>query len=520
MLSKNSSASKIERWMRRARPKSTAMSWALLFAAALVAVDAARPWRFGSIEPVEAIASAQSLPSPAGQAPASAGGSASVEIQLSQPAPGGARRAVKCAPCDTCKDCESRIAAALKDLEARIDKDRKDAEDRLDKWMDTCKWILELVIALAGIVFPAIGGIAAYLNVKTVRDDAKDLLDKVEKRTKEIEKESRLRLDELVAQGKAQLDQYQQNFPQFTAMDERVQALMGEMERRMPREEDWNNVDSFRKLSEADRQYILDSEVPVAAMSVFNLGNSPKLRPRLSAIYAVFARFYLGRYQTPAGGSESDFWRAVSYADRVIHLDPGDSGGYRLRGAIHLARYERLSKAALPADANAREQSLNSAELDLSEAIRKGTADYVDAGAYYNQALVRYYRGDIEGAIQVSRQLLGLESKLSRLHREKYLPSIYVNLASFLAMLAERAKKQNQQEAERQFGIQAVEAVARGVENFKKTEMQDRGLSRLKELLGSELDSDQELNRLEQAYRKQLEDMLRSDTADGAQGPT
>jgi tetratricopeptide (TPR) repeat protein len=218
-----------------------------------------------------------------------------------------------------------------------------------------------------------------------------------------------------------------------------------------------------------------------------------------------------------AEDSESDFLRAVSYAGRVIDLNPDGGAGYRLRGAIHLARYERLAKASPPAGASALEQSLAKAELDLSEAIQKGTAESVDAGAYYNQALVRYYRGDIEGAVRVSRQLLGLESKISRLQREKYLPSIYVNLGSFLAKLAKRAAEENQLDAVRQFSSQAVEAIARGVEDFKKTEMQDGGLARLKELLRSELDSNQELNGLGQTYRDQLEVLLGGGAANGSQ---
>lgn len=488
------------------------------------------------------------------------GGSTSVHVRVSTPLPNGGHAGGD-SQCDCCKDCEGKLNETRKDLEARIEADRKDAEGRIDKWMDTSKWILALVIGLAGIVYPVFGGFAAYVNIKAVRDDAKDMLAEVRKRMEEIEQKYsdglaaareaarneaqnqaelyRKGIDELERkhqqvlkdasdEAKRQLEavrkdseefvqQYQQNFPEFTAMEERLLRLMREMERRMPSEEDWNNDDSFRKLSEADRQYILDSELPVAAMSVFNFDKSSKLKPRLSSIYAVFARFYLGRYGTLTGDSESDFWRAVSYAGRAIDLDPEGSAGYRLRGAIHLARYERLSKASPPASADVLEKSLTAAELDLSQAIQKGTAESVDAGAYYNQALVRYYRGDIEGAIRVSRQLLGLESKVSRLHREKYLPGIYVNLGSFLAMLAERAAKENQPEAVRQFGSQAVEAIVLGAEDLKKTEVQDEGLARLKGLLRSELDSDQELSRLGQTYRAQLDALLRGGATGGVQ---
>jgi len=454
----------------------------------------------------------QSGGSPAGNP----GGNTSVHVRVLTPSPNG-QHAGGNSQCDCCNDCEGKVNEAKKDLEARIEADRKEAEGRIDKWMDTCKWILELVIGLAAIVYPVVGGIAAYVNVKAVHDEAKDMLAKIDKEREEIKRNAELTLEGLMAQNKAQLDWFKENLPEFAAMEEQLLLRMREMERRMPSEEDWNSDDSFRKLSEADRQYILDSELVVAAMSVFNLGKSPKLRPRLSSIYAIFARFYLGRYRTSTGGSESDFWRAVSYADRVIDLNREGSAGYRLRGAIHLARYERLSKASPPADAAALEQSLTAAEPDLSDAIQKGTAESVDAGAYYNQALVRYYRGDVEGAIRVSRQLLGLESKISRIHREKYLPSIYVNLGSFLAMLVERAAKENQLEAARQFSSQAVEAIAAGVEDFKKTEVQDGGLAILKGLLRSELDSDQELSRLGQTYRAQLDALLQGGAASGVQ---
>jgi hypothetical protein len=396
------------------------------------------------------------------------------------------------------EEIEARVNDAKKDLEARNDEDWKHANERIAEKTDGSQQLLDKLITLVS-VYTVFLGFAALFTLKNARDEAKEQVETIRKQADE------------------NVQKYQQNFPEFTGMHERVQQLMREMERRLPSEEDWNNDDSFRKLSEADRQYIVDSELTVAAMSIFDFGKSPKLKPRLSSIYAVFARFYIGRYRTLAEDSESDFLRAVSYAGRVIDLNPDGGAGYRLRGAIHLARYERLAKASPPAGASALEQSLAKAELDLSEAIQKGTAESVDAGAYYNQALVRYYRGDIEGAVRVSRQLLGLESKISRLQREKYLPSIYVNLGSFLAKLAKRAAEENQLDAVRQFSSQAVEAIARGVEDFKKTEMQDGGLARLKELLRSELDSNQELNGLGQTYRDQLEVLLGGGAANGSQ---
>jgi tetratricopeptide (TPR) repeat protein len=379
--------------------------------------------------------------------------------------------------------------AAVKELEARIEADRKNASERIDERMDGAKTLLDKLITLVG-VYSVILGITAFITVKFARDEAKEEIENYRKKIESIEQE------------------YQQNFPEFTLMDARIQQLLREMELHMPSMDDWNDDDSFRNLREVDRQYITDSELTIAAISVFALDRSPRMRPRLVSIYSIFARFYAGRDHASDHRQESDFVRALSYATRVVKLSPESSAGYRQRGAIYLARYQRLVGDSPAVAADTLEQVLKSAETDLAEAIGKGTDDAVDAGAYYNRALLSYYKGDIEAAVTVSRRLLGLRSKITSLDRERYLPYIYQNLGCFLALLAQSAASKKKTKAARQLGAEAVQALTSGIEDFKITEAQDGGLARLKKGIASELGKDGDLSKLREPFRQQVAALL------------
>jgi tetratricopeptide (TPR) repeat protein len=235
------------------------------------------------------------------------------------------------------------------------------------------------------------------------------------------------------------------------------------------------------------------------------------LRNQLSAIYGIFTRFYNLRDNTCKSSTEGDFARAVTFATRVIELNPGSREGYRMRGAIYLDRYRLLKDATPPTDKGKLEELLRSAEMDLNEAIDKGTSDEVDAGAYYNRALAHYYREEYEAAVAVSKRLLGLADKISRVQREQFLPSVYVNLGSFLARLAILAAAAGKPDDATRFSIEAVEAITRGVRDFERTTMEDGGLARLKRELASELDGKQELSQLDRSYVQQLWELVKSD---------
>jgi hypothetical protein len=497
------------------------MGCAFLLVATLLVIDAAQRWTFSPVEPVEAAISLEADPLQCGNQPTS------LQVNCSpapvrpptKPAVGKQPASVSC-PCEGCKDCESRLNDARKDLEARIDKDRQDAGDRIDKWMGLNEWFLALVITVFGFLLPLIGGIAAYMNVKTVRDEAKEQLGIIRARVKDIQKDYEREVTNARKEAKEQIEEikreYQDNFPQFSAMDARMQRLLSEMKLRMPSEDDFNDAGLFPKMPEIDRQYILDSELTVAAISVFGLGQSPSLRARISSIYGTLARFYNLRDNTFKNLAESDFVRAVSYATRVIDLNRDSSEGYRMRGAIYLDRYRLLKEVLKSTDEKKLKDLLDSAEMDLDEAIGKSTSEAVDAGAFYNRALAHYYRykdkrdkGEIEKAVTVSKRLLGLKSKITAFHREKYLPSIYLNLGSFLAELAVRARGDNQPDAERQFSTEAVQAITEGFRDFEKTTMQDMGLARLKKELEGELVGEGELSKLENTYVQQLWALVR-----------
>ena len=399
-----------------------------------------------------------------------------------------------------CAACETKINDARKDLESRIDADRKNSEDKINQELDRSKQLLDWIMALAGL-YSVIAALTAYMSVKYARDEAKDQIDIFRKKIEDIEQE------------------YQRNFPEFTGMDGRLQRLLRTMELHMPSMDEWNDDDAFSKLSEVDRQYILDSEITVSAISVFGLDRSTSLRTLLSSIYSIFARFYASRNNSSPNPNESDFVRALSYAKRVIEVSPGSSEGYRQRGAIYLGCYQRLLKVAGPADADRLEEFLKSAELDLAEAISKCTDDKVDAGAFYNQALADYYRGRVEMSVSVSRRLLALRGKIPHLDRERYLPYVYQNLSCFLAKLAAKVAAKNQAGAVKQFSNESVQTVAAGIEDFKKTETEDGGLARLRTAIAGELRQGGDLSTLEQSYRDKIEELIRDDAGGKAQNP-
>ena len=444
LFNKNSLGLKIGRWMPWAKRVACIL---VLLVAGLAAVDGGWRLALGRMEPVYA---AQTAPVP------------------------------------DCKECESQVNAARKDLEARIDKDRQDAESRIDKAMGLSEWILAVMITVFGFLLPLLGGLAVYFQLKQARRDAEEQVKSLGKKIKKIDED------------------YRENFPQFSAMDARMQKRLSEMKLHMPSEDDFNEPELFAKMPEMDRQYIQDSELTVAALSVFGLDQSASLRARLLSIYGVFARFHNLRDDHFKNPEEEDFARAVTYAGRVIELDPKSAEGYRMQGAIYLDRYRLLKDELKSTDRHKLEELLTAAETVLDEAIGKCTSSTVDAGAYYNRAMAHFYRGRVEKAVAVSRHLLGLEEKVPLAQREKYLPPIYVNLGSYLARRALDAKAAGQTEDERKFSGEAVQAITKGVRDFERTTMQDGGLERLRKLLLSELVGNEELSQLEAAYFEQL----------------
>jgi hypothetical protein len=387
-------------------------------------------------------------------------------------------------------DNGTQLDALRKDLEARIDADRKDAAEKMNQEREETKDVLGALIGLTALASLIIGFLT-YASVKNTRDDAEKLFDRTREESARLVEDVRKRMTDIVG-----------TFPEFAGLDERIRKQMREVESRMPPEADWNDDQSFRVLDESDKQEILDSEIAISAsVSVFALDRVPLLRARLVAIHAALARFYLGRYNTSPAPAEGDYVRAVSYATRVVQANMDAPGGYRLRGAIHLARYEREKKAN-PASSN--QGLLDSAGKDFAIAV--ASTDPIDAGAFYNLALVQHYKAKTAEAAATCRQLIALKDKVSAMHRKKYLPGIYRNLACFLALLADAAA-QNKTQADK-LSSESVEAVRRGKEEFEPTAKQDEGLEELKKGILAELQPGNDLNRLAQSFKDEIENVF------------
>jgi hypothetical protein len=390
---------------------------------------------------------------------------------------------------------ESRLDAVRKDLESRIDADRKDAAERINEKLEGDKDLLGALIGLTGIASLIIGFVS-FMSVKYARDEAKDQVEIFRKKIEEIER----------------------TFPEFGGLDERIRGRLREVELRMPSEADWNDDQSFRALSESEKQGILDDEIAIAAsVSVFALDRSPVLRARLVSIYSAFARFYVARHNAAADVSEGDYVRALSYASRAIQLAPEAVGGYRLRGAIYIARYDRGATANPPEDAGKLKVFLDLAKADLEVAVVQ--REPVDAGAFFNLALVHHYKGHTGEAVKTSRRLISLKSKISAMQREKYLPDTYRNLACFLAILAQKAGSQKQAQTA-QLSAEAVQAVQEGIKEFEPTIKQDGGLAALKKAIEGELKPGQDLERLEKPFREEIAALIAANPAATAPAPT
>jgi len=300
---------------------------------------------------------------------------------------------------------DAAIKSATKDLETQIEADRDAASKKIDAKLDDAKTLLNLLITLVG-VYSVVIGATAFVTVKFARDDAKEqistLRDAAAEQVGLLREDAKGQVDTLRENAATQINtvrdnakekieelqeriaKIQEEFPEFGSLHDRVEGLVREMQQSMPSEADWNDDETFRALKEVERQAVLHNEMVITAMSVFALNRSPTARTRLSAIYGAFARFYLGRHNTSADGNEADYERALYYATLAMRDSDYDAGYLRLRGAIHLARYDRLKQATPRPTDDALERILKAAKADLKEAIAKDSAECVDGGAHYN----------------------------------------------------------------------------------------------------------------------------------------
>lgn len=392
-------------------------------------------------------------------------------------------------------DQPDRFAQERTELESRLDTEQKRLEGEIDKDLAVTKDLQNALLGLTALASLIIGFLT-YMSVKFAREDA--------------DGQVKL-LKEHVAKYAMKIDALEASFPEFGGLDERIRQKLREVELLLPSEADWNDAHSFDRLFEKDKQQILDNEIAISAsVSVFALDRSPAMRARLLSIYSAFARFYSARYDATIPPNESDYVRAVSYASRAIELRLPDAvEPYRLRGAIYLSRYDKGAKATPREADTALSGYLTDAEKDLKSAIAK--KDPVDGGAYYDMALLYAYRNDLANAVRISRELIDQRDKISRVHREKYLPDTYRNLACFLARQTENASTADKQA----LSLEVVQTLKNGLETFQVT---SNGLVALREAIVDELSDAAKINgkprpkgellRLEKDYQDQIKKLL------------
>jgi tetratricopeptide (TPR) repeat protein len=395
------------------------------------------------------------------------------------------------------KDMGQSYMSSNEEMEERLEAAEKKTSERINRQLEHSKMLLDGLVTLVG-VYSILLGLTALVTVKFSRDDAKEQLKTLRDDAKEQMKTLQDKLHETL-----------QSFPQFKEMDKQMELLLRRIELSIPSQAMWEKEGWSEKLKEEVLQLIRDSEVTIAAVSVFALNRNVKLKRSLLAIYRNLARYYADRsvvaFKELGPKEESDYVRALGYATQMIELAPESSDGYRQRGAIVLDRYRLLLEAQQRPSRKKLAKLLDDAEWDLAEAIHKSTVSRVDAGAYYNMALVKCYRNRLEEAVAMSRQLLAQGAQIQSMDRENYLPDVYRNLGCYLARLASAAKKKQETKIEDERSNEAVEAIRIGVDDFLKTRALDTGLEQLEAGIKKELGDKGDFSALKQHYRLQLE---------------
>ena len=384
---------------------------------------------------------------------------------------------------------------------------KKEIDDDINRRIAYDQAQVDKLVVLVGI-YTTILSFLALGTVAFNRQDAKEQLTAGREALTRLQAETRAQLGEVRTTTLGQLSDLQEeirrDIPEIHRLHGRILEIMHELQSILPDEADWNDNDSYRGLTEGVRQEILVSEFTVAALTIFNLERAPMQRAALANIDRALARFYIARHNTSADHSEADYERARFYASESIRLEPEMSRSYRLRGAIALGRFDTLGAAATP---DVSRLLLQAAEADLLIAISRDTPQLSDAGAHYNEALVRFYSNDLDGAIRESRRSIGLRASFTPEHREKYLSDMYVNLACYLAR---KARQSTDVAAKESLSQESVRVFRDGVAEFQPTARIDGGLDALLRGLRRELAPGGDLDGLEDRWKDQLHELLTS----------
>ncbi len=383
---------------------------------------------------------------------------------------------------------------AKDEMAAQVATAEKESREHIDKELEHSKMLLDGLVAMVG-VYTALLGLTALVTVKFSRDDAEKQMQLARDATAKDLERFQKGLEELTL-----------SFPEFKQMGERMRSILHEIELLMPPRENWFQDRWFEDLESESHAQIQASELTVAAISIFALERAPRIKPSLESIYYEFALYYTGR-SLSSDQQKGDFARALMYAKRVIDLSPSNSVGYRLQGAVYLERYRGLPAPTSAKETAEKDDLLKKAQVALDQALKEGTADSVDAAAYYDRALLAFNQKNVRDAIAVLERLLKQRDKVSGPDADKYLPDVYRNLACGFAMLADQAK-QDKPEAQKQ-SDRAVGTIRVALEDFRaKTDLY-RGLAKLIKVLEEELKPGGDLSKLDKWYVDQIREVLK-----------
>jgi tetratricopeptide (TPR) repeat protein len=311
------------------------------------------------------------------------------------------------APATTLSDLQKAIEAAV---DASIKRD----ELLLDK--------LLLVVGL----YSTILSVLALATVFASRQDAKEQLVSVNARADALASTVQQQLAAIQAKALKDVEalktQVRAEFPIISQLQSRVLNLILKLEAKYPEEQNWNrSLPNSWKIEERQQDILID-EMQILTVSVVVLDDA-----NLHKLYLVLARSYLERFRT-GSLTDGDAARAYLYAGRAIECNRSSAEAYRMRGVVALSRFDTASPERRSTDEF--RGLLEHAKQDFTECKN---LDPLNAGAFYNLALIGQYEGELDRAIQISEDLLALKKEVSRKAKEKYFPDVYLNLACFIA---------------------------------------------------------------------------------------
>jgi tetratricopeptide (TPR) repeat protein len=208
--------------------------------------------------------------------------------------------------------------------------DAKDLIGLYEKHADSLEKLLSFLLALTALYGIALG-LNAYQQAKESAEKTKQIMDQAERSVGEM----RIRLDAMRQEAKQEVNDFlmkmHSTFPVFGDMDNSIRNIMFRVMRLLPIL-DWSE-ESFKRLTEQEKQEILFYEKTVASFEYFELG---PMRQTASEIYHGLGNFYGLKFLT-GGRSPDDWQRAAFYLERAIKQDGHNIGALNDRGMLELS---------------------------------------------------------------------------------------------------------------------------------------------------------------------------------------